>query len=167
MKRKTFLHTALAGLTGLGISPPLAATAQRHPADPLSTALVKEFVAAGHNDLARVKELLTEQPNLLYARYDWGSGDFEGAIEGAGHVGNRAIAEYLIEQGARVNLFVLTMLGQTALVQPVLETYPDLIQARGPHGFTLLHHAKVGGEPARALYEYLEEKGLKILKMNE
>jgi hypothetical protein len=65
--------------------------------------------------------------NLLYARYDWGNGDFEEAIEGAGHVGNKEIANYLIEQGARVNLFVLTMLGKTNLVKPVLDEYPPLI----------------------------------------
>lgn len=34
------------------------------------------------------------------------------------------------------------MLGKTELVKPVLEEYPNLISAKGPHGFSLLHHAK-------------------------
>ena len=68
---------------------------------------------------------------------------------------------YLIEQGARVNLFILTLLGQTELVKPVLEAYPSLLQAKGAHGFTLLHHAEVGGEESKELYDYLSSKGLK------
>jgi hypothetical protein len=53
------------------------------------------------------------------------------------------------------------MLGKTDLVKPVLETYPSLVTAKGPHGFTLLHHAKVGGKDGEDLYAYLQEKGLK------
>ena len=40
--------------------------------------------------------MLNDYPNLIYSRYDWGNGDFEGAIEGAGQVGNKEIADYLI-----------------------------------------------------------------------
>jgi hypothetical protein len=68
-----------------------------------------------------VKELLEQYPNLIYSRYDWGNGDFEEAIEGAGHVGNKEIAQWLIEKGARPNLFVMTMLGETAIVKSVIE----------------------------------------------
>ncbi|OED48663.1 hypothetical protein AB832_00175 [Flavobacteriaceae bacterium (ex Bugula neritina AB1)] len=121
--------------------------------------LVKDFVVAGHKNLPLVKEMLNEHPNLIYSRYDWGNADFEEAIEGAGHLGNKEIANYLISQGARVNLFVLTMLGKTELVRPVLEAYPKLIFAKGAHGFTLLHHAKIGG--ADELFDYLQDKGLK------
>ena len=126
---------------------------------PLDIKLVKDFVIAGHKDLPVVKEMLREHPNLIYCRYDFNNGDFEEAIEGAGHMGNKEIANYLIIQGARVNLFVLTMLGQTNLVKPVLEAYPELVFAKGPHGFTLLHHAKVG--EATELHDFLLEKGLK------
>jgi ankyrin repeat protein len=97
----------------------------------------------------------------VHSKYDWGNGDFESAIEGAGHVGNRAIAEYLIDAGSRVTLFVLATLGKTALVKPVLDAYPKLIFANGPHGFTLLHHAKLAGKDGEELYNYLQEKGLK------
>ena len=159
MTRKNFIHRALVGFSTLAAVPSLL-RAQAGPAvPPLDPELVKEFVGAGHNNLDRVRELLAEQPNLIYSRHDWGNGDFEEAIEGAGHVGNREIAEFLISQGARVNLFVLTMLGQTELVKPVLEQYPALIFAKGAHGFTLLHHAQRGG--AEDLMAYLEEKGLR------
>ena len=134
-------------------------------ADPLSAEKVKNFVIAGHNDLEKVKLLLHEFPTLLYATWDWGGGDFETAIEGAGHMGNKEIANYLIEIGARTNLFVLTMLGKTQIVKSFLETYPDFINAKGPHGFTLLHHALQGGDDAKELLNYLREKGLKETKL--
>lgn len=158
MHRKNFIKQALGGMAGLTLIPKTAFTATINEPEPIKTELVKEFVIAGHGKFDRVKEMLIDYPSLLYCKYDWGKGDYEEAIEGAGHVGNKEIANYLIEQGARVNLFVLTMLGKMALVKPVLEQYPALIFSRGAHGFTLLHHAKVG--EARVLYDYLQEKGL-------
>lgn len=53
------------------------------------------------------------------------------------------------------------MLEKSNLVRPLLEAYPNLIFAKGPHGFSLLHHAEKGGEDAKELYDYLSEKGLK------
>ncbi len=162
MNRKEFLQSGIYTATGITLLPNLLlAQNKMEPPPQLKADLVKEFVGAGHNNLPRVKELLLDNPNLIYSRYDWGKGDFEEAIEGAGHVGDKDIANYLIEQGARVNLFVLTMLGKTELVKPVLEAYPKLVFAKGAHGFTLLHHAKRGGEEALALLDYLEQKGLK------
>lgn len=159
MNRKTFIKNSMAGFTLTGIAPGLAfSNAQQEPT-PFDIKLVKDFVVAGHKDLQLVKEMLQEHPNLIYSRYDWGNGDFEEAIEGAGHLGHKDIANYLISKGTRVNLFVLTMLGKTDLVKPTLETYPELVFAKGAHGFTLLHHAKVG--EAGELYDYLIGKGLK------
>lgn len=97
--------------------------------------------------------------------YDWGGGDFETALEGAGHVGDKEIANYLIGEGARANIFALTMLGKTQIVKPVLEEFPNLIFSKGPHGFTLLHHAKVGGKDSEELYDYVQTKGLSEMKI--
>jgi hypothetical protein len=128
---------------------------------PLPLDLVKEFVIAGHGNFAKVQAMLKDTPNLIFTKFDWGNGDYEAAIEGAGHVGDKEIANYLIDAGSRVTLYVLTMLGRTDLVKPVLEAYPSLITAKGPHGFTLLHHAKAGGKDGEQLYDYLQEKGLR------
>jgi hypothetical protein len=163
MNRHTFLRSSFLTLASAAMLPAISKATRQQQPTPLDTSLVKDFVVAGHSDLDKVKAMLTEHPNLLYSRYDWGNGDFEEAIEGAGHLGNQAIANYLISKGARVNLFVLTMLGRTELVKPVLEAYPDLVFANGPHGFSLLHHAMVGGDAAQPLYAYLESKGLKTL----
>ena len=133
-------------------------------ADPLPPEKVKEFVTVGHSDLGKVKTLLLEFPTLLYATWDWGGGDFETALEGAGHVGTKDVANFLIGQGARTNLFVLTMLGKTQIVKTYLETYPEYLNARGPHGFTFLHHAQKGGDDAKELLDYFQMKGLKETK---
>lgn len=164
MDRKNFLAQAAAAGTGL-LFAPFTSLAQSANTDPLKPELVKEFVGAGHNKLERVKEMLQEYPNLAYSRWDWGSGDFEEAIEGAAHVGNQEIAQYLLQNGARPNLFVFTTLGETQIVTSILNKYPQLLHAKGAHGYTLLHHATRGGEVARELLEYLQSKGLKEMRI--
>jgi hypothetical protein len=165
MNRKIFLQQTFIGAGGIMAMPYLLSGQNSLPVknankDPLPAEKVKEYVIAGHSDLAKVKSLLIEFPTLLYATWDWGGGDFETALEGAGHVGNKEIANYLIGLGARTNLFVLTMLGKTQLVKSYLEVFPQYLNARGPHGFTFLHHAQKGGDDAKELLEYFQSKGL-------
>jgi hypothetical protein len=166
MKRKSFIQSIAIGAGGI-ISLPYFVNGQttqppkEQKPEPLPAEKVKEFVGAGHNNLDKVKLLLTEFPTLIYATWDHGNGDFETGLEGAGHVGNKEIANYLIGQGARINLFVLTMLGKTQIVKAWLDAYPDYLNARGAHGFTLLHHAQRGGDDAKELLEFLQSKGLK------
>ncbi|RKR12404.1 hypothetical protein CLV91_2531 [Maribacter vaceletii] len=160
MNRKSFIKKGIISSVGLGLIPTLSFGANQTDPEPYKVELVKEFVLAGHFNLDKVKSMLIDYPNLIYSRYDWGNGDFEEAIEGAGHKGNKEVANYLIEKGARVNLFVLTMLGKTNLVKPTLEAYPNLIFSKGPHGLSLLHHAEIGGEESKELFNYLLEKGL-------
>lgn len=163
MNRKKFLTATTGGLSGLLFIPAFvkAAAGPTIDPEPYKLDLVKEFVIAGHGNLAKVQSMLRDYPNLLFSKFDWGNGDFEAGIEGAGHVGNKEIAQFLIDAGSRVTLFVLAMLGRTDLVRPVLEAYPKLIFANGPHGFTLLHHAKAGGKEGEDLVAYLQEKGQK------
>ncbi len=164
MNRKSFLHCTTTGVAAVFLNP-LNSFSRNPDPEPYKTDIVKEFVVAGHGKLDRCKEMLTEYPNLLYCRYDWGNGDFEEALEGAGHVGNKEIARYLIGQGARPNIYVLTMLGETAIVKSIIDRYPMLLNGKGPHGFTLLHHATKGGEDSKELLEYFKEKGLKEMQV--
>jgi hypothetical protein len=122
--------------------------------------LVEEFIGASHGKIDVVKELLPKYPNLVYSAWDWGNGDFESCLEAAGHVGNKEMAFLLLEHGARITLPVMTMLGQTDLVIPILEAYPSMLTMRGAHGFSLLHHAQKGREDAADILAYLTEKGL-------
>ena len=159
MNRKNFLLQG--GTAGAAIIfNPFLVFARNDDPPPYKIETVKEFVIAGHGKIDRVKEMLEEYPNLLYCRFDWGNGDFEEAIEGAGHVGNKEIAEWLIDKGASPNVFVLTMLGETSIVKSVIEKYPSLLHAKGAHGLTLLHHAVKGGDRSKELADYFREKGL-------
>jgi len=160
MNRKRFLLQSATASAAVFMSPFQSIARNAEDPEPYKIDVVKEFVIAGHGKLDRAKEMLEEYPNLLFCRYDWGNGDFEEAIEGAGHVGNKEIAKYLIEKGARPNLFVLTMLGETAVVKSAIEKYPSLLRAKGPHGLSLLHHATKGGQASKELLDYFKSKGL-------
>jgi hypothetical protein len=116
--------------------------------DPLKPEMVKEFVVSAHFDLDKTKAMLAETPSLLNATWDWGGGDFEMAIGGAGHMGRRDIALFLISQGGRFDLFVATMLGRLDVVKPMLTAFPHLVDSKGPHGIPLMVHAQKGGQEA-------------------
>ena len=128
-------------------------------ADPLAPGLVKEFVQKAHADLPGTKAFLAEEPALLNATWDWGGGDFETGLGGAGHMGNREIAEYLIGQGARLDIFVAAMLGRLEIVRALLDAWPALIASRGAHGISLLRHARAGGERSEPVVALLIARG--------
>ncbi|MEP0803934.1 MAG: ankyrin repeat domain-containing protein [Chloroflexota bacterium] len=121
----------------------------------LEANLVQEFVGNAHGNLERVKELLAQEPALVNATWDWGGGDFETALGAASHMGRRDIATFLLERGARLDLFAAAMLGKLDIVQAALEAFPQAIHTPGPHGIPLITHAEAGGEEAKAVLEYL------------
>ncbi len=122
----------------------------------LEMTLVQDFVGKSHADLDGVKELLTREPALINSAWDWGGGDWETGLGAAAHMGRRDIATYLLEHGARLDLFAATMLGKLDIVKATLETYPDSINILGPHGIPLIAHAQAGGIDALQVYEYLQ-----------
>jgi hypothetical protein len=122
----------------------------------LNRQLVQDFVIYAHSEPAMVRKLLEKEPALLNATMDWGAGDWETGLGGASHMGRRDIALYLLERGARIDLFCAAMLGQLAAVQSFLALSPRLIDARGPHGLTLHFHAQVGGTDAEPVLDYLQ-----------
>ena len=63
-------------------------------------------------------------------------------------MGRRDIVEFLLQKGARIDLFCAAMMGQLDAVKAFLTLQPGLIDAKGPHGFSLHFHAQVGGEQA-------------------
>src|SRR5579872_1056565 len=77
----------------------------------LEPSLVQRFVGVAHGDLDCVKELLSEEPRLTNACWDWGGGDFETALGASAHMGRRDIAELLLSHGARMDIFAAAMLG--------------------------------------------------------
>jgi hypothetical protein len=123
----------------------------------LPSDLVKEFVVAGHANLKRTKELLEVQPGLLNACWDWGGGDFETALGGASHMGNREIALFLLEKGARLDLFAAAMLGMVEVIRTAVGVFPGVQRSLGPHKIPLIAHARKGGPAAAAVVEYLQQ----------
>ncbi len=124
---------------------------------PLASELVQEFVGKAHGDLSRVKELLGQEHRLLNACWDWGGGDWETALGAAAHMGRRDIALVLVEHGARLVVVAAAMLGEVEIVRAMLAAFPAMREAKGPHGITLLAHAKAGGEAAAEVVQLLEE----------
>jgi hypothetical protein len=128
--------------------------------------LVQDFVIYAHSELDMVKKLLDREPALLNATMDWGAGDWESGLGGASHMGRRDIVEYLLARGARIDLFCAAMMGQLDAVRAFLTLQPKLIDARGPHGFSLHFHAQVGGKEAEKVLDYLQSVKKVELKPN-
>lgn len=118
--------------------------------------LVQDFVIYAHSDLEMTKKLVEKEPLLVNAYMDWGGGDWESGLGGASHMGRRDIVELLLERGARIDIFCAAMLGLLDAVKAFLTLQPKLIDARGPHGFTLHFHAQVGQERSEKVLDYLQ-----------
>ncbi len=121
--------------------------------------LIQEIVGVSHSNFKRVRELVQARPALAKASWDWGFGDWETALGAASHTGNRDIALYLIEQGAPPTLCSAAMLGQLDTVKATIAAHPGIQRIPGPHGISLLAHARAGGAHALAVEQYLESLG--------
>ena len=119
----------------------------------LALNLVEEFVGVSHGNFASVKEMLAAEPALVNATWDWGGGDFETALGAAAHMGNKQIANYLLERGARLDIFAAAMLDMIEVVKAGLDARPEMLHTPGPHGIPLIVHAEAGD--AKAVLEYL------------
>jgi len=121
--------------------------------------LVREMVTVSHFNLSRVKELVGLHPSLATAAWDWGFGDWETPLGAASHMGNRPIADFLLSQGAPTTLFSAAMLGQMDVVRSLVAAQPGIERIHGPHSISLLAHARMGGDAARPVFEYLQSLG--------
>ena len=164
--RRSFVSVS-SGLGALGISafaskawgqapaapPPPISAADLFPAqDPT---LVREAVGSSHGNVKRIRELVENQPALARASYDWGFGDWETCIDAAAHVGNKPIADFLLTNGARPTIFSAAMMGQLDVVKAMVAARPGVQRIYGPHGITLMAHARAGGADAAAVVQYL------------
>jgi len=169
LSRRSFFSIT-SGLSALGIS--ALATRAWGQAPPLPYAIsgadalpqqdpgvVKEAVGASHGNFARIRELVEKQPAMARASIDWGFGDWEACIDAAAHVGNKPIADFLLTHGARPTLFSAAMMGQLDAVKAFIAARPGIQKTLGPHGITLMSHAKAGGADAAAVVQYLTSLG--------
>jgi hypothetical protein len=123
----------------------------------LEPALVESFVSKAHGDFDGVQALLAQEPALVNATWDWGGGDWETALGAAAHMGRRDIALFLLERGARMDVFAAAMLGESEIVRAILAGHPAARDSLGPHGIPLVEHARAGGDEAREVLELLEK----------
>ncbi len=107
---------------------------------------VREFVIAGHGNLPKVKSMLEQDPSLLNARYQWGTDDFETAIQAAAQVGSVQVAEFLLSKGAPLEICTAAMLGRREVVERMLSADPKSAAAVGAHKIPLLPHAALSGD---------------------
>ena len=157
MDRKRFIHQSIFLGTSALLAPNLI-HANSNSESLFKAEEIDEFVAAAHRDADKTKMMVDKNPLILNCASQIARGDFETAIGGASHMGRRDIADVLVERGARLDIFNLTFLGYTAVVQELIEAFTHYLKAYGPHGFTLLHHAKVGKHQSFA--DWLQSKGL-------
>lgn len=170
MIRRSFLKQSLAGTALLGTAvilpgqttPGDAAGPRKEPerGQPIDLEVAKAFVSAGHRDLEKVKELFGQHPLILNALVDLGKGDWESALGAASHVGNKEIAQFLIEAGARPDIFCAAMMGARDVVLSTIKFSPQAANARGPHGLMLLYHVGYSGDVtvAEALAPHITER---------
>ena len=167
--RRYFLKQSILSATGIGLLPFFAKANFEDEfkvvTPKLDAELVKQFVGVCHGDFEKVKELYAQEPKLIFSSHDWGNGDFENGIEAAGHTGGKEIAYFLLEKGARINFFTLCMLGHFKTIKRMLKDFPYLLNAKGPHGFTPLHHANQGKEGAEKVKKYLVSLGSSETKL--
>jgi hypothetical protein len=154
LHRRRFIKSSAFGLIGISTIGYASATGNaamfkvgnkstyfyRYPS--IDDEMASSVVGASHFNIDKVKELVNRRPELAGAAWDWGFGDWETALGAASHVGRRDIAEFLISRAARPDIFTYAMLGMQKSVQEIIETIPGIQSHNGPHGITLLQHAK-------------------------
>ena len=169
--RRTFLRASAGLIAGSAMlssalfaqtAAPAAPAAGKPPPKPpaLPPDKVQATVGQAHRSLENVMKLVEETPLLANACWDWGGGDFETPLQAAAHTGGRNIAEYLLSKNARIDIYAAAMLGQLDFVRAVLALNPRAHEIPGPHGFTLLHCAKQGGETSKPVFDWLLAQGV-------
>ena len=128
----------------------------------------REFVIAGHGNLEKVKQMLAENPKLLNASYLWNENDSETAIQAAAQVGSANVAEFLLKQGAPLEICSAAMLGMQDEVVRRLNSDPRNANATGAHGIPLLAHAVWSENPrlVRLVFERGAKSGATLALQN-
>jgi ankyrin repeat protein len=115
---------------------------------------INQFIIDCHADLDLVKQKTGQQPALVNG---FNPDVNESALGAAGHMGRRDIAEFLLANGAELELATAAMLGLKEKVEAWLAEDPGLAASGGAHGIPVAFHAAMSGETA--IMEMLWERG--------
>jgi len=103
--------------------------------------VINQFVGAAHGDFAAVKKLLFEHPELLNQQAVWG----ETAIQAAAQMVRSDIADFLLAQGAPLDICTAAALGRKDEVAAILSADPLAAHAVGAHGIPLMYFPAAAG----------------------
>jgi hypothetical protein len=95
---------------------------------PPKKAEIKEFVEAAHGNLARVKVMLEANPQLLNL-----PNGRETALGAACQMRRKDIIEFLLSQGAEMDLYAACVLGDAEAVRSFLDADPERVHAKAAH----------------------------------
>ena len=101
----------------------------------------QKSVGLAHSQFEQLKQSVVAEPRLVHSQATTG----ERAIEAAAHMGQRVLADWLLDQGAPYSLPTAVMMGDQVAVKQMLNEDPDRIHERGAHDFALLWYPVIGG----------------------
>ena len=104
MKRREFVAATAMAATTIATVPAFGKQPRQDEVTQLDPNLVRKFVGASHGRFDAVKEMIGTLPLLANAAWDWVDGDWETGLGAASHVGNRDIANFLLDNGARIDV---------------------------------------------------------------
>lgn len=102
------------------------------------------FVAIKAGNLEEVREIVATHPNLLNARDEQNLSASLIAL----YFGQRPIADFLVAEGATLDLYEAAATGQIERIGEILDAEPDLLNSYASDGFTPLHLAAFFGNVA-------------------
>lgn len=102
------------------------------------------FIITCHHNLEAVKQQVAATATIVNV---YNPAANETALGAAGHMGNRPIAEYLLENGAELELAAAAMLGMKDKVAEWLAKDASLAASGGAHGISVAFHAAMSNDP--------------------
>lgn len=117
---------------------------------------IREVVLNAHGNFSRVRDLIEADPNLLNVSAPWD----ETPIQAASHMGNKEIAEWLLDRGAPLDVFTAAMLGRREDVVRLLDDNPELVKERGVHGMPIMFFPATSNDVG--ILELLLERGAEV-----
>ena len=112
------------------------------PDTPYTQEQANQFIIDAHSDLEKVKAQVAETPELVHA---YNPETIESALGAAGHMARRDIAQFLLDNGAELELATAAM---TDHVREQLEADPQLAFSGGAHNIPVAAHANMSDDPA-------------------
>jgi len=118
--------------------------------------IIDQFVNAAHGDMKTVKELLQAHPGMINAR----STMDETALGAAAHTAQKNIAEFLLQNGAELDICSAVVLGRKGEIEARLDSDPENVKATGSHNLPIMFYAALSGRTDIA--ELLFQRGADI-----